>query len=100
MADWWNSISGLERFFWYITVPFSVAFIFRTVLSFIGIAAHGDDADHNLELGHGHGDIVEIDHDFDVETENGDFHDAIEIDHDIDVASDALEHDDIDDYDE
>ena len=70
MSDWWNSITPLEQFFWYITIPFSVAFIFKSILSFIGMSEHGEEGDmeHNFEMDDG-GDAQDLELEIEMESD-------------------------------
>ena len=42
MGEWWNSITGFEKVFYYFAVPFTLLFVIQLILTFIGI---GDDSD-------------------------------------------------------
>ncbi|MDR3207803.1 MAG: hypothetical protein LBT60_05670 [Oscillospiraceae bacterium] len=50
MADWWNALSGLERFFALTAIPATLLLLIQTVLLLFGLGGHGQDdvsADHD-----------------------------------------------------
>lgn len=54
MADWWASLASPEKFFWAISMIFSVLFFIQFILSLIGIDADVDadfDLDHDAGIG-------------------------------------------------
>ncbi|KPU43620.1 hypothetical protein OXPF_30610 [Oxobacter pfennigii] len=51
MVEWWNSIPGDQRVYWYIGIPFTTLFIIQTLLPFLGLGDHGDFGDSNENLG-------------------------------------------------
>lgn len=74
MGDWWNSVSGFERIFWYIAIPFTVAFVFKSVLSFIGFGEEDGEDGGELEFDDGGGDEFDFeDIETEVDGEDGDF---------------------------
>ncbi|WP_139904881.1 NfeD family protein [Clostridium thermarum] len=53
MNEWWNSLSSLLKFLWFLAIPSSVLFILQTILTIIGIGEINDvdvDTDSNLDL--------------------------------------------------
>jgi membrane protein implicated in regulation of membrane protease activity len=50
MNEWWNSLSPLLKFYWFLAIPSTAVFVLQTILTLIGI---GDishlDTDHDLE---------------------------------------------------
>lgn len=72
MFGWWNSISGFEKFFWVLAIPFSALFIIQMFLLIIGIEGSADDFE------------IQSDIDFDTST---------------DIDLDTNTNTDIDDYD-
>ncbi|MBC7958501.1 MAG: hypothetical protein H7X94_01430 [Vallitaleaceae bacterium] len=67
MSEWWEALSGVQRFFYYIAIPSTVILVMQFILSLFG--AHSDG---NVDAGGGHiGDLSG--HDHDVPTDSADF---------------------------
>lgn len=49
MTEWWNSIPGPEKIYWYFAFPFTALFIVQTVLVFIGMGDSGDLGDGEFD---------------------------------------------------
>ena len=65
MMDWWNAMTGLERFFALVAIPSTLLLIIQTVLMLFGLG-HGHDG--SMETDHsglGHDGGFDHDHDFD-----------------------------------
>lgn len=42
MNNWWNTLSGLEKFFWVLAIPSTAVFIFQMIMLIIGIDYDSD----------------------------------------------------------
>lgn len=81
MEQWWQALSGLERFFYYIAIPSTVVLAIQFILTLIGIGGDSDvdfDADTDMDL--------DLDFDTDVDLD-GEF--SPEVDFDADVEADS-----------
>ncbi len=75
MAEWWDALSGLQQFFYYIAIPATLVLVIQFILSVIGLTGDSDadvggDTDGDIEF--------DSDVDFDGETDfdgdaDGDF---------------------------
>lgn len=45
MTQWWSSLSGFERFFWYFAIPFTLVFVIRLIAVLSGLGGDDDDMD-------------------------------------------------------
>jgi membrane protein implicated in regulation of membrane protease activity len=43
MSDWWLTLTIAQKIFWCIAIPFSLLFLFQTIMTFVGLG--GDDVD-------------------------------------------------------
>lgn len=43
MSDWWLTLTIAQKIFWCIAIPFSLLFVFQTIMTFVGLG--GDDMD-------------------------------------------------------
>jgi membrane protein implicated in regulation of membrane protease activity len=59
MAEWWSALNLLQQIFLCAAIPFTVILIIQTILTFIGLAGHGDgdvsavDSDADTDMGAG-----------------------------------------------
>lgn len=44
MSDWWLTLTIAQKIFWCIAIPFSLLFVFQTILTFIGAGHDGTEA--------------------------------------------------------
>ncbi len=44
ISDWWLTLDVAQKIFWCLAIPFSLLFIFQTILTFIGAGAEDTDA--------------------------------------------------------
>ncbi|KYH34848.1 hypothetical protein CLTEP_11630 [Clostridium tepidiprofundi DSM 19306] len=42
MSSWWNNLTGFQRFFWGMAIPFTVLFIIEMIIMAMGIDNSGD----------------------------------------------------------
>jgi hypothetical protein len=52
---WWDGLSVLLKFYWIITVPFTVFFLLQLIVSFLGGNTADDLPDHEISHDHGIG---------------------------------------------
>lgn len=54
LSEWWETLSGLEKIYWGLAVPFTIFFILQLILTFFGgdFSDHGD-VDADIESDHG-----------------------------------------------
>jgi hypothetical protein len=52
---WWDGLSLLLKFYWIITVPFTVFFLLQLIVSFLGGDTPDDLPDHDVSYDHGIG---------------------------------------------
>lgn len=90
MIEWWDVLTGLERFFALTAIPATLILIIQTLMSLFGLGDHDHDTelDNDLSgLDHGDGVCLECDH-VDVD------HDvSLEHDHHFDKSHEAPDHD-------
>lgn len=53
--QWWDGLSVLLKFYWIITVPFTVFFVLQLIVSFLGGDTPDDLPDHEISHDHGIG---------------------------------------------
>jgi len=44
ISDWWLTLDIAQKIFWCLAIPFSLLFVFQTILTFIGAGAEDTDA--------------------------------------------------------
>ncbi len=44
MSDWWLTLTLAQKIFWSFAIPFSLLFLFQTILTFTGLGADDTDA--------------------------------------------------------
>jgi len=76
MQEWWEVLSGFEKVFWYVSIPFSLILLIQIVLTFVGLDGASSDVGDGLSDGSG----LDLDIDTDVD---------IDVDIDADVDPDA-----------
>lgn len=76
MNEWWNALTALQKFFYFVSIPSTLILVIQFILSFIGIDS-GSDGDMDGDIG---GDFdadtsieTSFDLDEDVATSVGDF---------------------------
>ncbi len=84
MQEWWEALSGFEKVFWYISIPFSIILVIQIVLTFIGLDGSSSDVGEGLSDGSGLDLDIDTDVDFDVD-----------VDVDIDIDADPSSNQDI-----
>ncbi len=58
MAEWWDSLSALQKVFGYFAVPATLVLIIQSVLVLFGIGHDGAEAGHGgADVGHAHADF-------------------------------------------
>ncbi|MCR3922530.1 MAG: hypothetical protein NUK65_08450 [Firmicutes bacterium] len=45
MTQWWNSLPGFERNFWYFAIPFTLVFVIRLIATLSGFSDSDEDMD-------------------------------------------------------
>ena len=54
LTFWWDALSGLEKFYWAIALPFTAFFAVQFLLTLIGLDGdHDVDLDHDIDVGDG-----------------------------------------------
>lgn len=86
MADWWNALTGLQQFFYYVAIPFTVLLLIQTIMTIIGLGDSGADADVDTDFD------ADMDTDFDADMDT-DFDADMDTDFDADVGDSVDVHD-------
>ncbi|PKM95075.1 MAG: hypothetical protein CVU84_07070 [Firmicutes bacterium HGW-Firmicutes-1] len=52
MNEWWEGLSSLQKFFYFVSIPSTIILVLQFILSFLGIGDQGDvDFDSDLDIG-------------------------------------------------
>ena len=82
MSTWWDALSSLEQFFYYIAIPATLVLVIQFILSVVGLTGDSD-----VDVGDADGD-VDFDGDMDFDSDI-DFDGEVDADFDGDVGSDT-----------
>ncbi len=61
MQSWWDALTAIEKFFWFIAIPCSIVFAIQMVLTFVGLG--GGATDPGADLPGMHTDVLANGHD-------------------------------------
>jgi membrane protein implicated in regulation of membrane protease activity len=77
MADWWNALTSLQQFFYYIAIPFTVLLLIQAIMTIIGLGDNGGDADADVDTDADTDFDTDMDSDFDSDVSDSvDAHDS------------------------
>lgn len=63
LGDWWSELANVDKFFWGVSIIFSVLFVIQFVLSLVGLD-FDHDADHDVDFSADADHDLSVDHDF------------------------------------